>query len=674
MTITDTIPLWWTKPFRMLQTNLREIDAGMDVEKVLDDIEAHGANAWLVNGGGIFSFYPTDLDFQTRNRFLGDRESGDLLGDAVAAAKRRGVRVLARMDFSKVSVDIGRRHPDWLFVSPDGENQLYNGLLSVCPSAAYYQERAFDVLTELASRYPVDGFFFNWMSYNEFDYDYRYRGACHCAACVIAFERHSPGHELPTSQDDPSYGAWRRFVAAQLDDLTARFRAHINALLPEAALVLGDKADIMFHEANSKVGRDFWPHATSQAVSVSKSYRPEVPVLVNSAVFLDMPYRYAPIGDEHYKMYFVEAISRGAIPSTYTMGPPEAAPYANLPAAGEIMRFHRDHEDLYAGARQDAATLLVRGGSRGSAWWTEESEMEFRGCHEALQRQHIPFDMVDSSHVAAAVDAGKGRYRVIVLADVGVLDPAAVDALDRWVREGGHLVAIGSSGVDGDRVQLATSPADAQVARYEREAQLKNMYVARSAPGVGDGFDRISPVFGEYRFMRYRDDAVGEHEVLAQVPFGPPEFCYGSNPTGYPGWSLRRVGEGSHTVIPWTIGTTARHLGARTTPDLLAGLVRDRGGDGGWKTKGLPAAVEVIVSRTGSARIVHLLNFSGLERNTIGAPIRVAGASLGMPSAAVRAVSTVTGQELTVRSEAGTSWVELADLDLFDAIVLTPPR
>src|SRR5918999_3146720 len=89
--------LWWTRPFRMFQTNIREIDAGLDVERVLGQIVDYGANAWLISAGGIVSNYPTRLEHQSPNPVLAQRESGDLLGDAVAAAHRRGVKVLCRM-------------------------------------------------------------------------------------------------------------------------------------------------------------------------------------------------------------------------------------------------------------------------------------------------------------------------------------------------------------------------------------------------------------------------------------------------------------------------------------------------------------------------------------------------------------------------------------------------
>ena len=92
---------WWRRPFRIFQTNLREIDAGLDVNAHLDMIQEFGANVWEVNTGGIISFYPTDLPYQHRSAWLSQRPSGDLIGDAVAAAHARDVRILARLDLSK---------------------------------------------------------------------------------------------------------------------------------------------------------------------------------------------------------------------------------------------------------------------------------------------------------------------------------------------------------------------------------------------------------------------------------------------------------------------------------------------------------------------------------------------------------------------------------------------
>lgn len=403
--------LWWQDPFRMFQTNLREIDAGLDVEAVLDYLDEFGANAWLLSVGGILSNYPTDLDFQTRNPYLSERPSGDLVGDAVEAAARRGIRVLGRMDFSKIDHRRAEEHPDWCFVGPTGERQVYNGLTSVCPSGEYYQARLFDVLDEVLDRYPLDGFFCNWMSFNEVDYSRVYHGVCHCVGCRQRYDGTLP--------DEPD-ADWRAFTKAVLDDLTARIREHLAGRAP---LVLGDRADIVFHEANNAVGRRLWHHRTSESVSAAKTYRPHVPVLTNSVGFVDMPYRLASEDPRHFAQYLLQAIARGANPSTYVMGTPASTPYACLEIAGTLTRFHRDHADVYRDLVPAAQTLLVRG----------ESRAEFEGLYLALLQRHVPFDVLPVDRLDA-VDLT--RYQVVVLPDLGPVELGEYD---------GAVVATGAT-------------------------------------------------------------------------------------------------------------------------------------------------------------------------------------------------------------------------------------
>jgi len=125
---------WWESPFRIFQTNIREIDAGLDEKRVVRDILSFGANTWLLNTAGIVSFYPSKLPFQHPSPWLKDRPSGDLIGDAIREAHANNIRVISRADFSKVHQDVYEAHPDWCFVSAKGQHQIYNGLYSTCPS------------------------------------------------------------------------------------------------------------------------------------------------------------------------------------------------------------------------------------------------------------------------------------------------------------------------------------------------------------------------------------------------------------------------------------------------------------------------------------------------------------------------------------------------------------
>lgn len=658
--------LWWKRPFRMFQTNIREIDAGMDVEHVLDQIQDYGANAWLISVGGIISNYPTELSHQSPNPALALRESGDLLGDAIAAARTRGVRVLARMDFSKVARSVAEANPEWCYVAPDGSRQVYEGLTSVCPSGVYYQEKVLEVLGEILDRYDVDGFFFNWMSYNEVDYAKRYRGVCQCLPCHTAFGSELGG-TLPTGPDSPGYVHWQRLTSDAIDELLARARRFIADRRPEAPLVMRDTADIVFHEANNAIGRTLWPHQTSEYVSVARSYRPEVPVLVNSVAFLDMPYRLVGEEPRMFEQYLLQAAARGGIPSTYIMGTRDDFDYPCLDAGSRVVRFHRDHEEVYAGLSPAARTAIVRPDPIKPTFSEPVfAEEEFRGVWTALTERHVPFDAVPENRLAELGRSGAlDRYAVVVLPDLGVVDEAAAKELDAYVARGGSLLLTGASGLDAEHSQLEASGVAARLVTMDTPETTWSSAVVREDGGA-------LPILGAFHVVRGRDGASSRMSVLSRAPFGPPEKCYGHLPLDHPARLDLAHGGGRTVVLPWTPGRAYRETGLGGLGDVIAQATTDLLGDRLEVETDLPAQVEVTVGRSEAGLVVHLLNQTGLRHQSFGDPVTIpAGYRLtvrgGGPE--VRAVVAGTAPDREVTADGIT--ITLPEIGLFEVLVLS---
>lgn len=665
---------WWQAPFRMFQTNLREVDAGLDVEATLDFIEGYGANAWLISVGGILSNYPTALPFQTANPALSQRASGDLIGDAAKAATARGVHLLARMDFSKIDHRRAEEHPEWCFVGPDGAPQVVNGLTSVCPSAGYYQQRLFDVLDEVLDRYPLDGFFLNWMSYNEIDYSKQYRGVCQCLACQRRFADYAPGVDLPTGPESAAYQTWRAFAAATLDDLTARIQALISSRRPEAALILGDRADMIFHEANNAVGRPLWHHRTSEQVSAAKTFQPTKPVLVNSVAFVDMPYRLAGEEPHHFAQFLVQAIARGANPSTYIMGTPDVIDYECLEVGSGIIQHHRDHDDVYRDLVSVAKVLLLRpDGMRHAPARQAEITEEFQGLYLALQERHIGFDVISETKFVARASGefGLDQYRAIVLPDLGALDAESVGIIDRFVAQGGAVIATGSSGFDGDRVQCATFPVARRRAIRDTLEGVRSMHLA-----VPDG-ERVRPVpvIGAFHAVDPKPEATVSVRALSRAPYGPPEKCHGHLPLDQPGVVIGRSGQGAVAVLPWTVGRGYRTVGLSAHRDLfvdallqLDASVETRSGVGGGAS--LPEQVEVVHGRSRAGRVIHLLNRSGDADQRFRAPLPIASATLAVHENAIRVWAVCAGHDLPIERDGDQPYVLLPELGLFEVLVV----
>ncbi len=668
---------WWHRPFSVFQTNLQEIDATLDVDAALDFIEDYGADTWLLNTGGIVSFHPTRLPFQTPSPYLAYRPSGDLVGDAVTAAHDRGVKVIARLDFSKVSTRVAQEHPDWLYESPEGRPQVYNTLYSVCPSGPYYQERTFDILDEIMDRYAIDGFFFNWFNFNERDYSRRYLGVCQCRNCQ---EQYTSGSDqtLPVGPESDNYRDWLKFSFETTGNLTQRITDHISSHRPNVALVLRRGATIAYQEANNAFGTDVWHHETGEAVSAHVNVSPDVPVMVNSVAFVDMPYRMAGEQPERFAQYLIQAIARGGNPSTYIMGSPGRIPYACLPAGREVTRFYRQHIDVYT-ALESAATIAVmrpdRFGMPPDRY--AKSLEEYRGVYTSLQQTHNPFDVLA---VESLTDAGSlehlNRYSLVVVPDLGPLGLGAAETLDEYVYGGGHLLCSGSSAVGEDgTVELSSSPAAAAKGKPEVDAATWSRYATlMEQPDADDScyLPPIVPVWGANLSFVWKPGVTMLGSILPPAPYGPPEKCYGHVVGTEPAMVTRMHGTGGVTVIPWTVGRSYREFGTTEIRDFLLSSVIPHVETAVTTT--LPEHVELVLGSDDGRLVIHLLNLSGARYRTFGPHVTIPGGQVRLHGVrAFRGEALVAARPVAIRYDGSDSILDLPPLERFEVLRVAAP-
>lgn len=84
---------WWNRePYRLVQTNLREIDATMDVDAYVQSMVEASASIVLLNVGDIVANYPTELPFHYKNTYM----EGDLVGDLIDGLHSKGIKMIGR--------------------------------------------------------------------------------------------------------------------------------------------------------------------------------------------------------------------------------------------------------------------------------------------------------------------------------------------------------------------------------------------------------------------------------------------------------------------------------------------------------------------------------------------------------------------------------------------------
>ena len=681
---------WWNHPFRVFQTNIREIDAVLDEKEVVGRIVELGANAWLLNTAGIVSFFPSKLPFQHPSPWLKGRASGDLIGDAVREAHAHGVRLISRCDFSKIHQDVYEEHPDWCYVSPKGERQIYNGLYSTCPSAPYYQEKSIEIIGEVMDHYPIDGFFFNWFSFPLRDYSHNYFGICQCAHCHRRFEERY-GMTLPREEDwsNPAYLRWREYSRETLDELAGRIRAYIKERNANVCLILNRNPDVIMHEVNNAVDRPqpIWVYWAGEVGRQSRTAHPEKPVVINSVMFLDIPYRFSAEQPGLVGLHLAQTLSQGVNPWAYVIGTTDQPDRKNFAIVGEMLRFHRDHEQYYDGLRSAAKVAIISSLRSEERYGRANGEAtvlnERRGAYRALVEGHVPFDILPDEHLVAAEQDGRlARYAALVLPNVAVLDDAQLGVLDRYVANGGGLVATyDSSAFTGEgqpraAFGLRSLGAERIAARREGAHAMRSAYLRvtrREDLPDSDDTDFVA-LDRAYLYVDRREGAVPSLRLIPPERYGPPEKCYWDIETEHPGLLWQSYGRGKTAYFPWPIGALFFDLSLPEHRTLLVNAVAQVSSEGRQVVTNAPPQVEVVVGEQAEPKrtIVHLINYSGHQGRSFHDPLEIRDiqVALAVNQPIRRVWSTRLAESLTHSQSNGRISFVVPHLNLFDLIVL----
>ncbi len=201
---------WYATMRRCGQLNLNERDPlTLDVEAWMDYWASLKVNAILINGGGIVAFYPTKIPYQHRSEFLGTR---DLFSELAAAARKRGIRVVARMDPNYAYQEALEAHPEWFERNRDGSVRRQPEcpwLFKTCMFSTYFTEQMPAIYREMNDRYSPDGFFTNgWPSTGALE-------VCYCPACQKIYKEQTGG--APPETTDAESAVYRKYYEVYMD-------------------------------------------------------------------------------------------------------------------------------------------------------------------------------------------------------------------------------------------------------------------------------------------------------------------------------------------------------------------------------------------------------------------------------------------------------------------------
>jgi len=666
MTTTDVQP-WYRRTHRWGQTNLTEIDPERYDDawwrKHWRDTAVQGV---IVNAGGIVAYYPSRFPLHHRAVALGDH---DLYGHIVDSARDEGLTVVARMDSNRVDEDFYQAHPEWVCRDSSGAPITVADKWVTCINSPYYSEYLPGVMNEIIERSHPDGFADNsWAALPR-------SSICYCRHCAEHFNR-TTGFDLPRDHDwqAKNYRAWIRWNYQRRTDLwelnnrvtttaggakclwfgmlsgdvlnnSQRF-IDLRQILSRSELIMLDhqhRNTVDGFEQNTEAGKRLhellgWdkliPESTPQ-------YQLGVPA-----------FRVAAMPEPEVRLWATAGFAGGIQPWWHHIGS-RHDDRRQYRTAAPLFGWHRDNIDILINRTPVADVGVVwsqlNHDLAGQDKAAERTLDPYRGMVRALDRAGIGYLPLHVDDLGTAA----GRYRVIVLPNVGILSEDQAAAIRAFSDQGGSVIISGetaSLSPDGDRrtdselEQLfgvrftgkaygAQSLADFDIETHARHSYLRLEPELRagidgptdtSAPEpsgsrhpIFDGLDATDLIaFGGYLPVAAIADDLQDSraDVLAtfvpDFPIYPPETSWLREPkTDVPAILARQLPSGARLV--WLLADLDRCLARDDQPDhatIIANAVRWAiGNEPSCQVDGDGLVVASLYQQPGR-RILHLTN------------------------------------------------------------------
>lgn len=662
---------WWSNyPWRLIQTNLREIDLKcLDPQQVIRDLRGFNATVLMINAGGISASYPTKLPWQYQNP-LADHTA---LQQVVEACHQNDIRVIARVDFSKVHQELYEQHPQWAFRTADQQVMNYNGFVQTCPNSEYQQEYALGTLKEIFDTIPFDGLYCNMGGFQTRDYSFRDYGFCHCQTCRTRFREMSGYEDLPLREDmdDPVYVSYTMFQKKCVKEYRQKIVAFLKTFGRDICF---DDEDYARIESSTELHRRLphWMyHASSNCRAILGDGHSNIICSNTSVDYMGYALREVAVSPAQQKLRLWQNLTNLGALDYFIIGRIDNhLDRSGFEGVKEVYGFHRKNEASYQGLRNLGRVLL----RREDRWVATEEE---KGWIRALTECHIPFaEILPTQYAGARFE----QYDTVILADQQYLTPEEIAATDAFAANGGTVLISGGTGLANDRGKRKSIPALAcqglNRIRQERNDMASAMFLIspqeRSVFRANPHSDVIA-LGDRYLFMEPKPETTGMLNMVPVHPYGPPECCYFTEVTQEKGIYISHYGKGRAITIPWYPG----EFYARTGFDNLKCFMQDvltNLCDAVPLAESLSPMAEVSLSgRPDGSRLVQLVNNSGIFGLSFVPPLPIPDITLQIPlEAAPSCVRSLHGTNISWEHTSGKLTLTIPRLDEHEAIEVLP--
>ena len=673
-----------------------EVDAARVVAR-LAEVGANAIRLGAASHNGC-AYFPSKVF--PRAPGLGRR---DMVAAFQRACRTHGIDLVLYTNATYTVGGAADEHPEWVS-QPGGTLSVRGGhpLTVMCNNGPYF-DRYLKLLDEIVRRYEPAAMYIDCFGLQP---------RCGCRHCV---ERFFGDHraQVPREADWASetwrtYAGWlretNRVHAREIVRTIRRARRRLPVIFnygvfwsplaggPEQAQRFAREIASGVHaESAVRFYNQPFDHIDEQALFADALGAP----LWVWVEYPHMPWSHVACPPAEQRVKAAKVFACGARPMLWSYPCAPEPDRRGLAGVADVYRLARDHAELFDGsAERPAAGLLFS--SQTAEHLGRDAEPartgvagafadEFHGLFAALRRAHLtPAFLLDDQLGGERADA----CPVLVLPNAACLSDAQCEAIRRFVRRGGGLLATHESSLYDERGTRREDFGLADVFGCSYRGVLE--------PSVASDSYFVCP-FASYMRVQTRHPAVAPWpkghlvptggkalDVRTRRPARPPAvvhepLLYYCSPPGKttrrPGLVANTCGKGRCVYVPWPLGTVYRQGRAADVLTLVREAVRwCCGGDLPIETD-LPPTVSVQVRQArGGALVVHLVNLSIDAHYAVEEVVPVEGRRLTLRLAGLRRPAAVRalvgGSELAFAWRRGELGIELPRIAEHEVVVV----
>jgi hypothetical protein len=672
---------WQQRIRRVGQSNMTEHDpAVMNIEEWADYWHGCGTDIVYISVTGILAFYPSKVKFHRHGKFLNGR---DFFGECVTAAKKRGMRVVARMSPDLNWDDALEAHPEWAMRSKDGSVQFSGEeprLFKTCMFSTYMDDYVPAIMREVNSLYDVDCFYSNgWPPLGSLP-------ECYCSICskLPAGNTVAYWHAF----NDRLFELWNKYDAIAKEKKADSFyfanlggNVHAGPNLDR----LGKTAVWFQGDNQGRTNEDpaVWG-ATLQGRVCNAVLEGKFATNITAGYSTsEVPWRNAAKNAAEARMWFNETLASGLVPYYHFIGSENgfgedrrwqkvgvdyfkwtAKHDAHLKVRRSIANIGvvmgQSTQLLYQGSTTGAGAALNQAAQRPAATRSRTYMRETtHGIYETLLSGRFAFDYVHEERLGPE---RLSKYRALLLPNIAMLSDRQCDRIREYVRRGGSIMASFETSLYDENLKPRAEFGLADLLGISKNGDAigtnGNAYYARiERPGV----ERQHPILEGFNNTNWLPGAQNriplkpvEGAVLTVVPGFvryPPELAYPpESHTNEPAVVLREVGASRTAYFPGDIERTYWLTGHGDLLRLMHNTIRWLTGDERVVSVDGDGFVELFAWETNPGYAVHMLNYTspnahhGWMRSVY--PLGPQAVSLKLPSGVgVKSVELLCGEQ-----------------------------